>query len=372
MVWSFLKRRKTQEASGADPSFVGGAQEASPSPLQDTPDVQEVPDESITAPTTFEEFYGLERLPFHTVPDPHFIYWSEGHRLAFAVLRYGVITRAPITLITGEIGAGKTTLLRQLLAEIPEDLTVGLISNMQAGRGELLHWVMMAFDLPFSDAESYVTLFRRFQDFVIEAYAAGQRVVLIVDEAQNLSPELLEDLRLLSNINADGNELLQLILVGQPNLRDLVNRPELVQFAQRVTADFNLTTLSEAETASYINTRLEKAGAGWEIFPPSVCETIFKATQGIPRLINVLCDLCLAYGFASERRIIDERILHEVLGDTQERGVFNQFTDDAAHSVPPVTTIGSVAELSTGTRPLFRVKNDDDGPATGTVSRRGT
>ena len=273
----------------------------------------------------YEEFYGLNRLPFLTAPDPNFLYWSHDHELAFSVLRYGLMTRAAITMVTGGIGTGKTTLLRQLLSEIPQDAQVGLISNMQAGRGELLHWVMMAFDLPFTGTEPHVILFRQFQDFVVEAYAQGRRVVLIVDEAQNLSTDLLEELRLLSNINADGHELLQLVLVGQPDLRDLVSRPELVQFAQRINVDFELTPLSAEETDAYIRTRLEHAGASWTIFTEAVSAMICKAARGVPRLINVLCDMCLVHGFAKELLVIDEGLLREILENMEQRGIFRQF-----------------------------------------------
>ena len=283
----------------------------------------------------YEEFYGLQERPFTTVPDPQFLYWSEAHQMAFAVLYYGVVTRAPITVITGEIGAGKTTLLRRLLAEIPEEITVGLVSNMKEGRGELLQWVMMALGQEFDGDEPYVTLFKRFQDFVIDAYARGQRVVLIVDEAQNLGAAALEELRMFSNINADKDELLQLILVGQPQLRELLNRPELAQFAQRVSADFHLEPLSREDTVRYIGRRLEVAGASWKIFPDDVCEMICDATGGVPRLVNILCDLCLVYGFADNRREIGADLLYEILASTRRRGIFGQFdTIDSTDGTP--------------------------------------
>ncbi len=277
------------------------------------------------APGMYEEFYGLKERPFTTVPDPQFLYWSDGHQMAFAVLYYGVMTRAPITVITGEIGAGKTTLLRRLLSEIPEEITVGLVSNMKEGKGELLQWVMMALGQEFDGDEPYVVLFKRFQDFVIDAYARGQRVVLIVDEAQNLGAQALEELRMFSNINADKDELLQLILVGQPQLRELLNRPELAQFAQRISADFNLEPLTRQDTVRYISRRLEIAGAEWKIFPDDVCEMICDATGGVPRLVNILCDLCLVYGFADNRREVGADLLGEILASTRRRGIFGQF-----------------------------------------------
>ena len=272
----------------------------------------------------YEAFYKLNARPFLTVPDPDFIYWAEAHTLAITMLRYGLMTRAPITVVTGEIGSGKTTLLRQMMREIPEDLVVGLVSNMQAGRGNLLQWVMMALGQGVSD-DAYIVLFHRFQEFLIDAYARGKRVVLIVDEAQNLTVDTLEELRMLSNINADKDELLQLILVGQPQLRDLLARPELTQFSQRISADFHLSSLTPDEVERYINHRLALAGASWRIFPSRTCELIHETTRGVPRLLNILCDLCLVYGFSADSKVIDEALLREFLGAARKRGIYTQF-----------------------------------------------
>ena len=272
----------------------------------------------------YEAFYGLKGRPFLTVPDPEFLYWAEAHTLAFTMLRYGVISRAPITVVTGEIGAGKTTLLRQLLREVPADLQIGLVSNMQAGRGELLHWVMMALDLPVDDT-GYVDLFRRFQDYVIACYAEGRRLVLIFDEAQNLTIDALEELRMLSNINADKDELLQLVLVGQPQLRELLARPELVQFAQRVSSDFHLTAMEASDVRKYIEHRLDVVGAKWKIFPDRTCDLIHVATRGVPRMVNILADLCLVYGYSADCKVIEEGLLREFLSSAQRRGIYQQF-----------------------------------------------
>jgi type II secretory pathway predicted ATPase ExeA len=278
----------------------------------------------------YEEFYGLRVKPFQVVPDPAFLYWSEGHSMAFTMLRYGVLNASPLTVITGEVGSGKTTLLRQLLHETPGELVTGLISNIQPGRGELLEWVLMAFDQPFDG--SHVERFQRFQQFVIDCYAAGRRVSLIVDEAQNLDVELLEELRMLSNVNADRDQLLQIILVGQPELREMLNWPVLRQFSQRITSDYHLGTLSAEEVYAYIQRRLSVAGTNSEIFPKSVSALIHHATGGVPRLINVLCDLCLVYGFSAERAVIDEELLRELMAGIERNGIYNQF---ASLSGPP-------------------------------------
>ena len=211
-----------------------------------------------------------------------------------------MLTHAPITVITGEIGAGKTTLLRHLLRSLPEDFTVGLISNAQGNRGELLHWVLMALGVPTDNSATYVQLFAQFQDFLIEEYATGRRAVLIFDEAQNLSIETLEELRMFSNINADKDELIQLVLVGQPELRDLISRPELVQFSQRVAAEYHLPGMSSDQVGAYVNHRLAVAGAAHEIFTPSACEMIQQADTRCPAAGEP--DLRLRTGLCLHRR----------------------------------------------------------------------
>jgi general secretion pathway protein A len=273
----------------------------------------------------YEAHFGLTGRPFLTAPDPQFLYWTDAHTYAFTMMRYGLMSRAPIVVITGEIGAGKTTLLRQLLREAPSEVMIGLMSNILPDRGQLLHWAMMALGQPVGD-ESYVMLFQRFQDFVIRAYAQGRRVVLTIDEAQNLSIEQLEELRMLSNINADGDELLQLVLVGQPQLRDKLALPELVQLRQRVALDFHLTAMSADELDRYVRHRLDVVGARWRIFTAQSCRLIHAATGGVPRLVNILCDMCLVYGYAAESKVIEEPLVREFLLEARRRGIFQQFT----------------------------------------------
>ena len=189
------------------------------------------------------DFFGFTERPFTLVPDPSFLYWSKQHQRAFSVLEFGLMSKAPVTLITGEVGAGKTTLLQALLKTIEEEVTVGLVSNAQGDRGELLQWVLYALDLTFDATATYVQLFQTLQDFLLAEYAEGRRVVLIFDEAQNLSMEGLEELRMLTNINSNKDVLMQLILVGQPELRDMVQSPRMQQLAQRVAASFHLSTM---------------------------------------------------------------------------------------------------------------------------------
>jgi type II secretory pathway predicted ATPase ExeA len=247
------------------------------------------------------------------------IYWGKNYCLAFTMLEFGVMNRAGFTVITGEIGCGKTTLLRHLLRKLDSNVTVGLISNTPRGKAELLQWVMMALDQPFED--SYPTLFKRLQQFLQKQYSRGGRTILIVDEAQNLDWESLEELRMLSNINADKDQYLQIILIGQPQLKDLLRAPQLQQFAQRVSSDFHIKPLDPSEVKEYISWRLKAAGAQVELFTEEACATIAHASQGIPRTINILCDTALVYGFAVSAERINSELVEMVIDNKSQYGV---------------------------------------------------
>ncbi len=263
-------------------------------------------------------YFGLRERPFSLLPDPSFLYWSQQHRRAYTMLEYGLLTHAPITLITGEVGAGKTTLLHHLLKNIDEDVKIGLISNAQGGRGELLRWILMSLDLPAGPDETYVDLFARFQAFLIEEYSAGRRIILIFDEAQNLSRESLEELRMFTNINSNKDELLQLILVGQPELNELVRGPGMSQFAQRISSNYHLPAMDEETVRNYIDHRLKVVGARQNFFTGDAMQLIYEATHGVPRLVNQLCDLAMLYAFTSDRKRITRSLVEQVLED----GVF--------------------------------------------------
>lgn len=263
----------------------------------------------------YTSHFGLTERPFSLVPDPGFLYWSPIHRRAFTILEYGILTRAPITLITGEVGAGKTTLLHHLMKSLGGDVRIGLISNAHGDRGELLRWVLLALDQPATPQETYVDLFSRFQACLIAEYAAGRRVVLIFDEAQNLSRESLEELRMFTNINANKDELLQLVLVGQPELRDIIRRPDLTQFAQRVSAAYHLTAMDAPTVRAYIRHRIEVAGGQPDLFNLSAAELVHEATGGVPRLVNQLCDLAMVYAFTKGQKRVVRLTVQQVLDD---------------------------------------------------------
>jgi general secretion pathway protein A len=267
----------------------------------------------------YEAFYGLREKPFSILPDPELIYWGQNHRLAFAMLEFGVMNSAGFTVITGEIGSGKTTLVRHLLRKLNSNISVGLISNTPEGRDELLQWIMMSLQQPFEG--SYTSLLFRFQQYLQAQYASGHRTILIIDEAQNLKPDALETLRMLSNINADKDQFLQLILVGQPQLKDLLCAPQLLQFAQRVSADFHLKPLSRDDVIRYIDYRLAAVGARESLFSREACELVAEASCGIPRTINILCDTALVYGFATQTNWITKEIVNDVIEQKRAFGI---------------------------------------------------
>lgn len=262
--------------------------------------------------------FGLTERPFTLVPDPSFLFWSKQHKRAYSVLEYGVMSRAPITLITGEIGSGKTTLIQKLLGKMDDTVRIGLLSNVQGDRGELLQWVMNALSIPFEPSETYVTLFQRFQESIISEYAEGRRVVLIIDEAQNLSNEGLEEMRMLTNINSNKDELIQLILVGQPELRAIVQGPGMRQLAQRVAASYHLDGMDEKTVRGYIRHRLQIAGGSGREITPLACAEIYAATKGIARLVNQLCELSLLYAWSGDQSRVSVNAVRSVLED----GVF--------------------------------------------------
>ena len=263
----------------------------------------------------YSAFFGFRERPFTLVPDPDLVLWSRQYRLAFSVLEFGIASRSPITLLTGAIGCGKTTLLRELLRRLEADLTVGLISNAQGGRGELLQWVLNAIGLPFDPGTGYVQLFQRLTDFLISEYAAGRRVILVFDEAQNLSQDSLEELRMLTNINTGKDELVQLVLVGQPELRDMIRHPGLVQLAQRIAVSCHLEPLNAETTSEFVVHRLRAVGGSGAEFEPEARARVHEVTGGVPRLINQLCDIALLYAWTMKDRTVDAATIEAVLED---------------------------------------------------------
>ena len=269
----------------------------------------------------YEEFFKLNERPFSLRPDPSFLYMGKYHRQALTMLNYGLRSEAGITVITGEVGSGKTTLIHHVLDRLDNDITVGLISNTHEAFGELLEWVLMAFGLEYKD-KTKTELYEVFSNFLIEEYSKNRRTVLIIDEAQNFQAETLEELRMLSNINSGKHMVLQLVLVGQPELLETMKKPELRQLAQRVSVDYHIKRLKVKDTIDYIRYRIEHAGGDPDVFRRSACAVIHYYSSGIPRLINTLCDFALVYAYADEVRQIGAKMVLDVVKDKQQGGIF--------------------------------------------------
>ena len=246
----------------------------------------------------YEAFFGLREKPFSLLPDPDFLYLSKKHQEALTLLEYGLLNQAGFIVLTGEVGSGKTTLMRYLLDRLDEDVTVGLIANTHESLGDLIDWICQAFNIHSANS-SKLDLHQRFIDFLIDQYSQGRRTLLIVDEAQNLGIGKLEELRLLSNINAEKDLILQLMLLGQPQLRELLGHPDLEQFVQRVSASYHLGRLVADDTERYIRHRVAIAGAEDEIFTAEACAAIHHYSNGVPRLINLICDTTLVYAYGA-------------------------------------------------------------------------
>lgn len=273
----------------------------------------------------YESHFGLQDKPFNLIPDPDYLYLSSKHRVALSLLEYALMeTAAGLSVISGEVGSGKTTLIRKLMRRIDHDqLTVGVINNTGSFHEDLMSWVCSAFGLDH-DGKDKVRLFRDFQTYLIGEYAAGKRTVLIVDEAQNLGGEALEELRMLTNINADRDQLLQIVLVGQPELLDVLQRQEYAQIAQRVSVEYHLEPLEYDELGEYIHHRMEVAGADHKIFNDDAVQAVYFFSGGVPRLINTLCDYALVYAFAAGSEAVTIKEITEVMKGRKIGGV-NRF-----------------------------------------------
>ncbi|MDJ0786652.1 MAG: AAA family ATPase [Myxococcota bacterium] len=263
----------------------------------------------------YREFYGLVRRPFEMTPDPAFLYLGDAHKEGLATLLYGVQARKGFTLLSGEVGTGKTTLLHALLSQLDPDTLSAFIFNP---RLEPLDFFRLLFDelgieTPcHTKAEYLLTL----NHFLIERLEKDQPTLLIVDEAQNLSAEMLEEIRLLSNLETPTSKLIQIMLVGQPELWEMLSRPELRQLRQRIVLRYALRPFDAAETAQYVEERLRLAGfTGKEIFKKKALKELYAVTQGTPRLINVVCDGALLLGFSKEKPVLGAEEIREVARD---------------------------------------------------------
>ena len=262
----------------------------------------------------YERFFGLTLKPFTLKPDPAFLFPSRQHAMALTLLEYGVESQAAFGLLTGDIGSGKTTLLRRVIRDLENRVSVGLVSNTHSGFQSIVPWLLSSLSVQ-SDGGSDVARHETLVSHVIRQYAEGKRTVFIIDEAQNLSVAILEELRLLSNVNSERDLVLQIILVGQPELRETLSRPELRQLAQRISVDYHLSPLNAEESAAYIRHRVRAAGCETELFEAEALAAVYQSSAGVPRLINQLCDMALVYAFAEARPTVTLDTVMQVLND---------------------------------------------------------
>src|SRR5579862_6350084 len=248
-------------------------------------------------------FFGLNEKPFAITPDPRYLYLSERHAEALAHLLYGINEAGGFVQLTGEVGTGKTTIIRSLLAQTPKNAEIALILNPRMTAPEFLLTICeeLGIGVPDSATGSLKDLVDILSHYLLRAHGSGSRIVLVVDEAQNLAPEVLEQVRLLTNLETNTQKLLQIILIGQPELRELLDRNELRQLAQRITGRYHLNPLTHQETIAYVRHRLRVAGATSDIFTGFALSEVHRLAGGVPRVINVICDRALLGAYTQDR-----------------------------------------------------------------------
>ena len=289
----------------------------------------------------YERFYNLRERPFALSPDPEYLYLSRAHGEALDSIRYGIESRAGFIVVTGEIGAGKTTLLQSVLQRLDDRTVIARVVNTMLEPRELLEAIALDFGLA-EISTSKPVLVRDLGLFLVEQRRQGRRPLLVIDEAQNLSPQSLEEVRLLSNLETEKSKLLQILLAGQPNLRDTIASPELEQFRQRIAVSYHLRPLAPAETAAYINFRLEHAALGEPLrFPDDASALIHDVSKGVPRIINVVCDAALVFGYAEERRAIDRAMIDEVITELEDTGIVRRAAVSASEERTPASGIST-------------------------------
>ena len=272
----------------------------------------------------YKEYFGLKEDPFSIAPDPQFLYMSEKHREALAHLLYGMKADSGFVLLTGEVGTGKTTVCRCLLSHIPEHSEVAFILNPTLSAVELLATICDELGIGYPPETSSIKVFvDRLNLFLLDAHSREKRVILIIDEAQNLSVAVLEQIRLLTNLETDKRKLLQVILLGQPELNRLLERPDLRQLSQRVTARYHLEPLSRSHLPAYLSYRLAKAGVERPLFSPRATDKLYRLSGGVPRVINLICDRALLGAYGRGEHQVSSKVLtqaaREILGRDQQQ-----------------------------------------------------
>lgn len=275
----------------------------------------------------YKKYFGLKTKPFEIVPNPDFLFLSRSHRKALTYLDYGIREKIGFVLLTGEVGSGKTTLIRDLIKRIDGDVTLSKVFNTKVNSEQLIAMINDDFNLDIRGKDK-VLLWKELNDFLIDQYARGNHPVLIIDEAQNLDSGLLEEVRLLSNLETDSAKLLQIILVGQPELRKTLAMPELMQLRQRISISYHIFPLTLKETEDYILHRLEIAGNRNAVeFSGEVLEIVHGFSRGIPRLINTVCDFLMLSAFAEGHRELSAELAGGVVEELEMENGFWQDAD---------------------------------------------
>ena len=273
----------------------------------------------------YTSFFGLNEKPFSITPDPRYLYMSARHTEALAHLVYGITESGGFIQLTGEVGTGKTTLIRGLLQQLPENADIALVLNPQLSRSEFLAVILEELGIPpVSNPESIKQLHSALNIYLLENHSRGRRTVLIVDEAQNLAIDVLEQIRLLTNLETAQTKLLQITLIGQPELRQVLSRNDLRQLAQRITGRYHLEPLSKKDTSEYIQHRIAVAGGNGAIFSPAACREAFKLSHGVPRIINVICDRALLGAYTQEELVVTPALMRQAAREIYDNGQHNE------------------------------------------------
>lgn len=263
------------------------------------------------------DFYGLKEQPFNITPDPRFLVYTNGHREAFDSLLYGIKSRKGFIKMVGEVGTGKTTLCRAVLRTLPDDVESALILNPAADEIQLISAIMQDLGIPVF-CNDRMRLINLLNAYLLDQNRAGRNVVVMIDEAQNLPAAVMEQIRLLSNLETDQDKLMQIVMVGQPELENRLGRNELRQLRQRIMVSARLEPLGRRDTGYYISHRLRVAGAGEELaFEPGAVAAVYKISRGLPRLVNKICDLALLAGYADRSRRIDRKHARQAIAELE-------------------------------------------------------
>ena len=299
----------------------------------------------------YEYYYGFKEKPFQINPDPNFLYLSPNHDHALKYLEYGIERNIGIILLTGEVGSGKTTLIHYLRRQVGQNLELAFLSNTNLSADQLLSYILIELNIEPETTGKAHNL-NLFKNYLRSLDNEGRRMILVIDEAQNLPKDALEEVRMLSNFQADDSMPLQIFLIGQPELRAILKSPGMHQIRQRIAVNYHLNGLSREETQNYIEYRLKKAGGNQNPFTPAAIDLIFQSAAGIPRSINILCDSALLYGFAEEVQIVDADIVNSVLSDLNLQTFIQKEprVEPTRSAEPPTATIPQASKTAAETR----------------------